>query len=83
MDIRVVLNERATAAGILDRLHWLLDNVRNGDERVLFYSGHGAQIPAYGAKEEVDHFDECLIPYDFDWSLAHAMTDNRFVEFYS
>lgn len=83
MDIRVVLNERATAAGILDRLHWLLDNVRNGDERVLFYSGHGAQILAYGAKEEVDHFDECLVSYDFDWSLAHAMTDNQFVEFYS
>jgi len=82
-DIRVVLNERATAAGIIERLHWLLDNVRDGDERVLFYSGHGAQIPAYGAKEEVDHFDECLVPYDFDWSLAHAVTDNQFVEFYS
>lgn len=82
-DIRVVLNERATAAGILERLHWLLDGVRDGDERVLFYSGHGAQIPAYGAKEEVDRFDECLVPYDFDWSPGRAVTDNQFVEFYS
>ncbi len=82
-DIRVVLNDRATTAGILDRLHWLLDGVRDGDERVLFYSGHGAQIPAYGAKEEVDRFDECLVPYDFDWSPQHAVTDNQFVEFYS
>ena len=82
-DIRVVLNERATAAAIMERLHWLLDDVSDGDERVLFYSGHGAQIPAYGAKEEVDRFDECLVPYDFDWSLEHAVTDNQFVEFYS
>lgn len=46
-DIRVVLNERATAAGITDRLHWLLDDVKSGDTRVLFYSGHGAQMPVY------------------------------------
>jgi hypothetical protein len=82
-DIRVVLNERATAANLMERLHWLLDGVGSGDERVLFYSGHGAQIPAYGAKEEVDHFDECLVPYDFDWSPQRAITDNQFVDLYS
>jgi len=27
-----------------------------------------------GAKEEVDRFDECLVPYDFDWSPQHAVT---------
>jgi len=82
-DIRVLLNDRATAANILERLHWLLDDVRAGDERVFFFSGHGAQIPAYGAKEEVDRMDECLVPYDFDWSPEHAIIDNQFVAFYS
>lgn len=82
-EIRVVLNERATATGILDRLHWLLDDTRPGDERVLFYSGHGAQIPEYGVHEEIDHLDECLVPYDFDWSLEHAVTDKQFKELYS
>jgi len=82
-DIRVVLNERATATNLMERLHWLLDDVRAGDERVLFYSGHGAQIPAYGAKEEIDHFDECLVPYDFDWSPQRAITDNQFLALYS
>jgi hypothetical protein len=67
----------------MERLHWLLDDVRAGDERVLFYSGHGAQIPAYGAKEEIDHFDECLVPYDFDWSPQRAITDNQFLALYS
>lgn len=38
-DIRIVLNDRATTQGIMDRLHWLLDGVRDGDERMLFYSG--------------------------------------------
>jgi hypothetical protein len=82
-EIRVVLDERATAQAIMERLHWLLDGVRDGDERVLFYSGHGAQIPGYGAKDEPDHVDECLVPYDFDWSPARAILDNQFCELYS
>lgn len=82
-EIRVVLDDRATTQGIMDRLHWLLDGVRDGDERVLFYSGHGAQIPGYSAKDEPDHIDECLVPYDFDWSPAHAILDNQFCELYS
>jgi hypothetical protein len=82
-DIRVVLDERATTAGLLERFHWLLDDVQPGDERVLFYSGHGAQIPAYGPHQEVDHLNECLVPYDFDWSPEHAITDKQLVGFYS
>ncbi|MEO8165185.1 MAG: caspase family protein, partial [Betaproteobacteria bacterium] len=82
-EIRVVLDSRATAQGIMDRLHWLLDGVRDGDQRMLFYSGHGAQIPGYGAKGEPDHVDECLVPYDFDWSPQRAILDNQFCELYS
>jgi hypothetical protein len=64
-------------------MHWLLDGVRDGDQRVLFYSGHGAQIPGYGANDEPDRVDECLVPHDFDWSPAHAILDNQFCELYS
>ena len=53
------------------------------DQLLLFYSGHGAQLPAYNAKERVDHVDECLVPWDFDWSEAHAITDKQFVNLYS
>lgn len=67
----------------MDRLHWLLDGTQSGDERVLFNSGHGAQIPAYGSQDEVDHIDECLVPYDFDWSPERAITDKQFVKLYS
>jgi hypothetical protein len=82
-DIRLLLNERATATGIRQRLHWLLDDVAAGDERVLFYSGHGAQMPTYGDHDEVDQLDECLVPYDFDWSPQHAIVDNDFRDLYS
>lgn len=82
-DIRVVLDDRATADGIMSRLHWLLDGVRDKDERVLFYSGHGAQIPGYNVKGEPDHVDECLVPHDFDWSPSRAILDKQFCEMYS
>jgi hypothetical protein len=82
-EIRVVLNDRATTAGIQERLHWLLDGVKSKDERVLFYSGHGAQMPVYGATDESDHMDECLVPHDFDWTPQHAITNKQFLNLYS
>ncbi len=82
-DIRIALNERATAAGIRERLEWLVDGMGDGDERVFYYSGHGAQIPAYDEAGEVDSNDECLVAYDFDWSREHAVTDDWFCELYS
>jgi len=82
-DIRIVLNDRATTDNVLERMHWLLDHVPDGGERVLFYSGHGAQIPSYSSRGEVDRLDECLVPYDFDWNPQHAIRDKQFVEFYS
>jgi hypothetical protein len=82
-DIRIVLDDRATTKGILERLDWLVDGTRAGDERFFFYSGHGAQIPTYGVGEVVDGIDECLVPCDFDWSPEHAVTDDRFFEFYT
>jgi hypothetical protein len=82
-DIRVVLNDRATARGIRDRLHWLLEDAKEGDTRVFYYSGHGAQIAGYGYGEVIDRSDECLVPYDFDWSPDHAVVDDWLFELYS
>ncbi|MFM2081667.1 MAG: hypothetical protein RL380_358 [Verrucomicrobiota bacterium] len=82
-NIRVALNHRATASGILNRLHWLLDGAQDGHDRVFYYAGHGAQIPGYGVGETVDRLDECLVPYDFDWTREHAVVDDQFYELYS
>lgn len=83
-DIRVLLNERATAATIRERYTWLLEDPRPGDVRVLFYSGHGAQIPDYNSDEVIDHTDETLVPYDFDWDNRRThLTDDAFSDLYA
>lgn len=82
-EIRVVLNERATAAGIRQRLDWLLSDTRAGDQRFFYYSGHGARIPSYGPGDTVDRLDECLVPHDFEWSIESAITDDQFFRRYS
>ncbi|MEY2527114.1 MAG: metacaspase [Verrucomicrobiota bacterium] len=82
-EIRVVLDERATRSAIRERIDWLLDATADGQERVLYYSGHGAQLPDYNAAEKIDHVDECLAPYDFHWTQDSAITDDDFVQYYS
>lgn len=81
-DIRVCLDDRATAGGILERLDWLLDAAKPGDERVFFYSGHGARIPEYGENFEPDRQIETLVPWDFDWSRERAIVDDQIYSLY-
>jgi len=50
---------------------------------MLFYSGHGAQIPRYSPSGAPDSVDECLVPYDFDWTPEHAILDRQFSQLYS
>jgi hypothetical protein len=82
-DIRVCLDRRATSRGILERLEWLLDAPRPDDELVFYYSGHGAQLPTYGAGDSVDRMDETLVPWDFDWSAERCITDDQIFTLYS
>ncbi len=81
--IRVCLDERATAAGITERLKWLLDDPRDGDERIFYYSGHGAVIPEYGEDLEPDRKTETLVPHDFDWSPETGIVDDQIFALYS
>ncbi len=81
--IRVCLDERATAArhpgavGVVARRSTTQRRAR------FFYSGHGAQIPEYGEDNEPDRITESLVPYDFDWTPEHAITDDRIYSLYS
>ncbi len=82
-EIRLVLDDRATARGILERIAWLLDEPLPDDQLVLFYSGHGAQLPTYGEGDRVDKKDETLVPWDFDWSEETCVTDDQIYALYS
>lgn len=81
--IRTCLDDRATTRGILDRLEWLLDNPKPGDELFFYYSGHGARIPQYGDDFEPDHNLETLVPWDFDWTPEKAISDDQIYSLYS
>lgn len=83
-DIRLLHDARATRANFVERLEWLVEGARAGDERVLFYSGHGTQLPTYGSSGEADRMDETLVLYDFDWDDENThFTDKLFRQFYS
>lgn len=83
--IRLLLDGRATADAIRERLDWLLDDPRPGDIRFFFYSGHGAQVPTYGPEEVVDRMDEVLVAHGFDWSApaATGIVDDDLVRRYA
>jgi metacaspase-1 len=80
--IRVTLNERATAQAIRERMKWLLEDAHDGDQLFFYFAGHGAQVPGYGRDSEVDRVDECLVPYDFDWSRGVGVTDDELAALY-
>lgn len=84
-NIRLLLNKRATSSAVKERLDWLMDGAGKGEQRIFFYSGHGTQVPSYGEKYELDHLDECLVTYDFDFDdpQGTSLVDDEFYKFYS
>lgn len=81
-EIRVVLNDRATKQGIQTRLDWLFEDVRAGDVRLLYYSGHGVRLPVYNEEGEPDRLLEALVPHDFDGTRPLSITDRDLAEYY-
>lgn len=82
-DIRLLLNDRATTVNLMERIAWLLEDVRDGDELYFHFSGHGTIMPSYGIDYSVERIHECLVPFDFDGSFAHAITDAQLCSLYS
>lgn len=64
-DIRVVRNNRATAAEMKRLFAWLVEGTKEGDGRLFYPSMHGTQVKS---GTEPDGLDESFVPYDFDWN---------------
>ncbi len=77
-DVRLLTDDRATKANIVERLKWLVADVKAGDRLVFLYSGHGAQLATRDKTGEVDKKDEIICPWDFDWTDATSIRDNEF-----
>lgn len=60
-----------TKANILEALGQLADKAEPGDEVLIYYSGHGSQLPALeDAENEPDGRDETLLPSDAKIDLS-------------
>ena len=68
-DIDTLINKDATKAGMIKALDDLYNKVHEGDIVYFQFSGHGQQIQDDNG-DELDGYDEALIPYD-----ASAMFD--------
>ncbi len=64
-ETQVFTNDQATRENLEKSVtQWLPKISRPGDTVVIYYSGHGGQVPDDGDDEQ-DQLDEFLIPYDF------------------
>lgn len=63
-DIHVLTNAQATAAGIRQAFDEHLLPATAGDVVVFHFSGHGQRLTDDDDNEEVDGYDEALVPFD-------------------
>ncbi len=68
-NIRMLTDHSATTENILERLNWLVSDLKLGDVIYFHYSGHGSQYvdTKYDTDDEPDGLDEVLVPIDMNW----------------
>lgn len=76
-DIRMIADNRADTAAILERLNWFVSDVKPEDFLFFHFSGHGAQVATRDRSQEIDGMLEVFCPYDFDWSPQRMITDKQ------
>jgi hypothetical protein len=82
-DVRLLADDRATKAAILERLNWLVSGAKAGDQLFYHFSGHGAQMATRSKTGELDGLDEVICPYDFDWTDNTALRDKEYAQIFS
>ncbi len=71
---KLVLPQQNTREGILGALKALVEATADGDIALVYYSGHGSQVPDTNG-DEVDHWDETIVPSDSSRSANGAVLD--------
>lgn len=62
-----------TKKNILDGIKWLLKDLKDGEQIIFHYSGHGSYVKDNNG-DETDKLDECLVPLDY--KRAGLITDD-------
>ena len=78
-NVKLLINQNATRENIRKSMEgWLKGKIKKNDLVIIFFSGHGTQIPDTDGDED-DGLDECLIPYDYDNAdFSSVITDDIF-----
>ena len=63
-NIRRLWDREATLRGIRTAMQELAEEVGPDDLTLIYFSGHGTQVPDSGEIDEVDGQDESLLPFD-------------------
>ena len=74
--IRILTNQNATRANILNYLKSLVSTSVKGDSLVFYYSGHGTRVANIGTDLEIDGLDEAICPHDY--ASAGVICDDDF-----
>lgn len=78
-NVRFIRN--ATRRNFEDGMAWLAANAGPNDTAIIFFSGHGAQIPDDDG-DEVDELDEVFVTYDVqtnpNWGARDVVRDDEF-----
>lgn len=74
--IKILTNQNATRANILNYLKSLVNSSVKGDSLVFYYSGHGTRVANIGADLEIDGLDEAICPHDY--ASAGVIRDDDF-----
>ena len=70
-NVQVLQDSMATKKGIIDAMNKLLADVKKGDIAVIHFSSHGQQLEDNN-NDEVDGFDEAIVPYGASFSFDSA-----------
>jgi hypothetical protein len=65
-EIHLLHDKKATSKTIRDQLTWLLSDYAGNDVRLFAFSSHGTQVDDKSG-DEVESFDEVIVPYDHSW----------------
>ena len=70
-NVRLLLNSRATLKNINERLDWLLNNAKQNEPLVFYFSGGAALVTGREESGDVSgQAEPCLVPYDVEDTKA-------------
>ena len=77
-NIKLLTNEQASRQNIIESIQThLIDQAKAGDVVILHYSGHGSQMKDESGGDEIDGYDETIVPHDSRQEGIYDISDDE------